>query len=156
MWDFVSSRGTCVDPGSDAPSFSCTQDHDCFDGVTCTVDTCNLTSGTCENVVSSNCTCENFVCEVGEHSCQDCGPFTLKAPDCQHGCYAPQGIMFDVSSKNDITLNGLWLRLYSNTVVSSYVTVYTAPGNYSTHYNNPGSWTQVHREFVSTECEFAR
>ena len=134
---------------------SCNQNIDCDDGDSCTEDICE--SGKCQNPISmSNC-CGNGMCEVNEDGCDDCGPFTLIASDCLVDCHTPHGIMFDLSSSNDITLHGLRFKVYaSESDVYSDVTVYTAPGSYADHYNNPSSWTQVHQELISTECEFAK
>ena len=54
----------------------CLQDSDCSDEDSCTVDRCDLSSGTCHNSMLSNC-CGNDVCEVNEEECSaDCGPWS--------------------------------------------------------------------------------
>eukprot|EP01082_Thalassiosira_pseudonana_P005220 g4797.t1 g4797 contig17:57986-65940(-) len=137
MWEFVSTRGTCVAPYGAVPSVSCSQNSDCHDGNACTVDTC-LGTEQCTNTMLGGC-CGNFVCEVDESGCSDCGPFQVVTPGCSL-CYIPEGMMFDVEAVNDIILTSLNVQLYSGT---NDVTVYTASRTYNDIKFTSASWTQV-------------
>jgi len=144
IWEHVSSRGTCVSTiNTDVPTFDCNLDIDCSDGNSCTDDTC--IAGKCINVPKDKC-CGNFICEPGEAgSCSDCGPFTLSAPLCQGSCWVPEGIMFDISTINDIVLHGISFRVHSrNGNVASTFNVYTAPRSYSDIYDDRDTWTEIY------------
>jgi hypothetical protein len=52
--------------------------------------------------MQDNC-CGNFICEVGEVDCSDCGPYTVSTPTCS-SCKLPEGMMFDIETKTDLTL----------------------------------------------------
>ena len=49
--------------------------------------------------MDDNC-CGNFVCEVGESSCSDCGPYSLDSGFCSSGCYDLTNSMFSVEASN--------------------------------------------------------
>lgn len=54
LYDYVSSQGTCVDPYLTVDVQTCSQNDDCHDGNSCTVDTCNG-EGECSNQMQGNC-----------------------------------------------------------------------------------------------------
>ncbi|KAL3790457.1 hypothetical protein ACHAWO_007147 [Cyclotella atomus] len=116
---------------------SCTVDSDCRDGISCTTDICN--SGSCTNTMNNNC-CGNFICEAGESSCSDCGPFKLDSGRCTSGCSIPYTFMIDVQAITDIRISSLTIVLYSGT---SNVKVYTATGGYADKYTSSSSWTEI-------------
>jgi len=133
MYDNVSVKGTCVVPYKTPDIQTCTQDTDCHDGNSCTVDLCE--GDQCTNTMENNC-CGNFICEIGEASCSDCGPFTLNTPTCS-SCSLPEGIMFDVEAINDVILTSIEFQLYEG--VNS-VNVYTAAGGYGGKETIPRFW----------------
>ncbi|KAL7483145.1 hypothetical protein ACHAW6_008855 [Cyclotella cf. meneghiniana] len=143
MYEHVSSRGTCTDPYLPVPSQVCTVANaaiDCYDNNICTVDTCNGITGICSNELVSGQCCGNGICEPGESSCSDCGPFSLQTPDCDAYCYTQYGFMFDIRAKNDIIVTGLTFMLrygYND------ITIYTASGSFSTKSSSQGSWTEI-------------
>ena len=57
----------------------------------------------------------NFVCEVGEGSCSDCGPFDLDSGRCSTGCSVLNTFMFDVTAINDVLISSVSIMLYSGT-----------------------------------------
>lgn len=137
MYNHVSSRGTCVAPYLNVGIQTCSQDGDCHDGNSCTTDTCS--GGKCTNTIRNNC-CGNFICEVGESNCSDCGPFELETPSCST-CVTPFGEMFDVQAIKDITLTNIKFRIRSGT---NTITIFTAPGGYSGKERNPQTWSQIY------------
>eukprot|EP00804_Cyclotella_cryptica_P014971 CCRYP_000585-RA/>CCRYP_000585-RA protein AED:0.09 eAED:0.09 QI:277/1/1/1/1/1/9/288/735 len=137
MYEYVSTRGTCVDPYLPIEIQTCTTNPDCKDGNSCTVDTCS--SGQCSNVMQASC-CGNFVCEAGESDCRDCGPFTVSTEVCST-CFSPTGMMFDVEVSSSITLSSLTFFAYSGT---TNVTIYTAPGGYASKKYNSSAWTEIY------------
>ena len=156
MWDHVSSRGTCTSPNGIVPKVSCSTDSDCFDGISTTIDSCNANQ--CIHTISNN-VCGNDVCELGESaeylgevSCSDCGPFSLKTP------FSPEmsirwglhvyGIMFDVEAIGDVVIQGLD---FFGTVDEVSFNVYTSPGGYSGKETNSEEWTQVTYNIESVE-----
>lgn len=55
----------------------------------------------------------NLVCEVGEGSCSDCGPFDLDSGRCSSGCPILSTFMFDVTAVKDVLISSLSIVLYS-------------------------------------------
>ncbi|KAL7483314.1 hypothetical protein ACHAW6_008965 [Cyclotella cf. meneghiniana] len=145
MYKHVSSRGACVAPYLPIDSQTCKENPDCHDGNSCTIDTCN-SDNQCSNALFENC-CGNFICEVGEADCSDCGPFAIETPDCSI-CSLPYGIMFDVEAISDITLTSLEFKLYNGT---NDITVYTASGGFSDKQNSAAAWTEIFRASFETE-----
>eukprot|EP00804_Cyclotella_cryptica_P019111 CCRYP_019454-RA/>CCRYP_019454-RA protein AED:0.10 eAED:0.10 QI:0/0.93/0.88/1/0.87/0.88/17/304/1304 len=147
LYEYVSSRGNCVKPYLPIEPQTCTVDKDCHDGNSCTIDTCS--GGQCSNAMQSMC-CGNFICEVGESNCSDCGPFTVKTPSCST-CVLPYGEMFDVEAINNITLTSIEFKIKSGT---NTITIFTATGGYSNKQRNPNAWTQIYTgTFVATTNE---
>lgn len=62
LYEFISTRN-CVSPPDDdeIPQVDCSNDEDCFDGRSCTTDTCDVLTGTCSNKVSSSCLYGKFI-----------------------------------------------------------------------------------------------
>lgn len=139
LYEYVSSRGNCVKPYLPIDIQTCNIDIDCHDGNSCTIDACN--SGQCSNTVQKNC-CGNFICEVGELNCSDCGPFTVKTPSCST-CSLPYGVMFDVEAISNITLTSIEFKIKSGT---NTINIFTAPGGYSDKQGNSTAWTQVYSD----------
>ncbi|KAL7506271.1 hypothetical protein ACHAXN_003552 [Cyclotella atomus] len=137
LYDYVSSRGTCVDPYLTADIQTCSQNADCHDGNSCTVDTCN--GDQCSNQMQGNC-CGNFICEAGESDCSDCGPFKLITPSCST-CVTPYGEMFDIQAVSDIILNSIDVKMRAAT---NTITLFTASGGYSDKARKPELWTQIY------------
>ncbi|KAL7470486.1 hypothetical protein ACHAXS_010742 [Conticribra weissflogii] len=138
MWEHVSTR-TCVEQNLEVPIVSCVEDRDCFDGNSCTVDTCLVLEGQCSNTMTTNC-CGNFVCEANEGSCDDCGPFTLETSSCT-SCFTPFGFMFDVEARESgISISSIYYRHFTGTVD---VKIFTAPGNYASIQRDGSAWTQI-------------
>lgn len=150
MYDYVSSKGNCVKPYLPIDIQNCTIDTDCHDGNSCTIDSCD--SGQCSNAMQNNC-CGNFICEVGESNCSDCGPFAVKTPSCST-CLIPYGEMFDVEAIKNITLTSIEFMVRSG---SNTVTIFTAPGRYSNKQRNSTAWTKIYNgTFVGTSSEYVR
>lgn len=146
MYDNVSSMGSCVDPYIDIEQQTCTFNSDCNDGNACTIDVCS--GGQCINTMQDNC-CGNFVCEAGESTCSDCGPFSLSTQRCR-SCYQPKGVMFNVEAKSDIVVAGL--KFYAYTATTD-VTVYTVAGDYNDFKYSKSSWTQIYSSSFSLSGE---
>lgn len=127
MYDHISSQGVCVEPYLPVPFQVCNQDVDCDDKISCTDDNCNKETSQCSNVMKNNC-CGNFVCEAGESSCSDCGPFMLQTPDVSP-YYTPHGVFFDVEGINDIFITGIKFYLTDG---PSQVNIYTTSGSVAT------------------------
>lgn len=141
MWEFVSSR-ECVEPNFVVPTVTCVQDSDCFDGNSCTTDTCTIETGECSNALVDDC-CGNGVCEAKEAECdEDCGPFTLETPLCS-SCTLVNGVMFDVTTLSSIVVGGLEFRHSSADVGVYDVTVYTAPGSYVDKTSSQEEWSTL-------------
>jgi hypothetical protein len=103
----------------------------------------------------------NSVCEVGESSCSDCGPFDLSSGFCSSGCYPLTFFMFDVEAIEDVLISSITVEISQgnggkNCLVHSYyqriipanifisdVTLYTAAGSYSDKFSTSSSWTQI-------------
>ena len=150
MWEFVSSQ-TCTSPNSVVPEVQCTSASDCFDGNSCTVDTCN--NNVCTNTMSNNC-CGNLICESNEYaSCSDCA-FTLTA---YLGPVVVYGMMFDVEAIGDVVLQSLTFYPWTfdaSGIVNYNATLYTASGGYSGKESTSGSWTKIiDGQSISTTCE---
>ncbi len=152
MWEFVSTRGTCVAPYGTVPTVSCSQNSDCHDGNSCTVDTCDVGTGQCRNGMTDSC-CGNFVCESGEYQskCSDCISYRLSTPTCS-SCYSPFGMMFNVQASNDIILTNMSVQLSNG--ASNVVTVYTARGTFADKATNPASWTQIFSSSFDVSGEY--
>lgn len=102
--------------------------------------------------MQNNC-CGNFICEVGESNCSDCGPFAVKTPSCST-CLIPYGEMFDVEAIKNITLTSIEFMVRSG---SNTVTIFTAPGRYSNKQRNSTAWTKIYNgTFVGTSSEYVR
>ena len=153
MWEFVSSR-TCTSPNSVVPQVQCASDSECFDGNSCTVDTCNISTNQCSNTMSSNC-CGNFICEFNEYaSCSDCA-FTLATAFPSGTFGIGSGMMFDVEAKGDVVIRSLTFYPYDGSgTVNVIVTLYTTSGGYSGKENTSGSWTKIiDGQSISTTSE---
>lgn len=162
LYDYVSTRGSCVDPYIVPDIQTCSQDEDCHDGNrwgvsiyltpihwlsqlllsiicmpsifnSCTIDTCN--GNQCTNTMLDNC-CGNFICEAGESECSDCGPFRVITPSCS-SCIVPYGEMFDVMAIENITLTSIDFKIRTGT---NTVTLYTAPDGYSDKARDADQW----------------
>ena len=97
------------------------QHDDCNSGLSCVSDVCN--AGHCSHFVQEDC-CANFVCDDGEDvaQCSDCELSTLNTAACTTDCTEPKGVMFDLTSNQDIIIESLTIQLYSGT---NNIVVYT-------------------------------
>lgn len=148
MYEHVSSQGQCTEPYLPVPSQVCTSDSDCDDGFICSIDSCDIVSGSCSNTFKDSC-CGNGQCEAGENgfNCPaDCGPFELATPTC-NSCWVPDHAMFDVEAIKDIVITSLSFLLYGGV---SNIKIYSAPQSYSSIATNPNEWTLIASGSVST------
>jgi hypothetical protein len=118
------------------------EDNQCASGKSCAVDVC--VSGHCSYYIQEQeeC-CGDFVCGAGEASgCSDCELTTISNPSCSGDeCSTPKGMMFDVTSSQDIVINSLAIQLYNGT---NNIAVYTTDGSYSAVPTDPSQWTRIY------------
>eukprot|EP00584_Thalassiosira_punctigera_P000888 CAMPEP_0172536456 /NCGR_PEP_ID=MMETSP1067-20121228/8218_1 /TAXON_ID=265564 ORGANISM="Thalassiosira punctigera, Strain Tpunct2005C2" /NCGR_SAMPLE_ID=MMETSP1067 /ASSEMBLY_ACC=CAM_ASM_000444 /LENGTH=1048 /DNA_ID=CAMNT_0013321535 /DNA_START=304 /DNA_END=3450 /DNA_ORIENTATION=- len=140
MYEFVSSQ-TCTSPNGVVPEVNCSTSADCFDGNSCTVDTCSGTSQ-CINTMTDNC-CGNFICEANEYdSCSDCA-LSLATPGPSGSWYRGAGMQFDVEAIADVFIQNVTFYPDYASGSSYNVNLYTAPGGYSDKQTNPSAWTKI-------------
>lgn len=82
--------------------------------------------------------------------CSDCNLSTLDTLPCTE-CWDPKGVMFDVTSSQDISIESLNVQLSSG---RNYIVVYTSPGNYSDKVTDPSQWTRVYTNSFEGMSEF--
>lgn len=129
------------------PPSGCSRDSDCVTTV-CASSTC--ISGRCSHILQEEC-CGNLVCDLSDTpECNDCNLSTLDTLPCTE-CSYPKGVMFDVTSSQDITIESLKVQL-SNGI--NYVVVYMAPGNYSDKVTDPSQWTRVYTNSFAVSGEY--
>lgn len=136
-------------PQDNIPAEGCSADADCSSSQDCASSVCY--SGRCSTVLSMEC-CGNYLCEEGEDTldeetslpvCSDCGLITLDTPTCKN-CSTPMGIMFDVTTTQDIIVKNLRVQLSGG---KNYLVVYISMyGNYSEIATDPSQWAQVYTD----------
>lgn len=60
-------------------------------------------------------------------------------PSCS-SCVVPYGEMFDVEALEDISLTAIEFKIRTG---SNTITIFTAPGGYSSIQKTPEAWTQI-------------
>ena len=138
----------------------CFQDSDCSDGNDCNgIETCNLSTNSCElGTPQSNC-CGNNVCEAGEDflSCpQDGCVFDCGGAGCQEfvttwaGGSGSLGNFFKIQALKPIVITGL-TKMHANAAGLRTVRVYQKAGDYVGFESNSGSWNSVWSNVVTVD-----